>query len=383
MLTAASTVNDRVDGLGLGADDYLPKPFDFAELVARVRALARRARPALPPDARARRPHARPGRRVAFRAGRRLELSPKEFARPRVPARLAGPGGLRRGTAGTGLGRAADPFTTAVKTTIRRLRAKLGDPPVIDTLRGGGTGSEPEEGVFVGLLSRISGLRVRLRRLTLLYGVLFLLSGAVPMLTILTYLFGRVASGARHVGPAARGEQSVSQWHVLGETLPPDARLTDAERRIAEAVQEQAVSAATTETMHQLSWSHSRAAGGAGRRARASAGWSPGGCCGRCADHRHRAAHLGARTAPAAVRHRPRGRAQSPRRHPRRLVRPPGGRLRRAAGLRRQRRPRTAHAADRDAHRPTGGPGRSGRDSGNAARGLPGGGGARETISGV
>src|SRR5690242_5277119 len=80
MLTAASTVKDRVDGLGLGADDYLPKPFDFSELVARVRALGRRSTPATPPTLSAADLTLDPSRRVVFRAGRRLELSPKEFA---------------------------------------------------------------------------------------------------------------------------------------------------------------------------------------------------------------------------------------------------------------------------------------------------------------
>jgi DNA-binding response OmpR family regulator len=80
MLTAASTVRDRVDGLGLGADDYLPKPFDFAELVARIRALGRRPVTLLPPVLERGDVALDPSRRVAFRAGRRLELSPKEFA---------------------------------------------------------------------------------------------------------------------------------------------------------------------------------------------------------------------------------------------------------------------------------------------------------------
>ena len=138
MLTAASTVRDRVDGLGLGADDYLPKPFDFAELVARVRALGRRSAAALPPVLECGELTLDPGRRAAFRAGRRLELSPKEFA---VLECLLGSGG-RVVSAEELLERAwdeaADPFTTAVKTTIRRLRAKLGEPPVIHTVREGG-----------------------------------------------------------------------------------------------------------------------------------------------------------------------------------------------------------------------------------------------------
>lgn len=138
LLTAASTVKERVDGLGLGADDYLPKPFDFAELVARVRALARRSTTALPPVLERGGITLDPSARAASRAGRRLELSPKEFA---VLECLLASGG-RVVSAEELLDRvwdeAADPFTTAVKTTIRRLRAKLGSPPVIHTVREGG-----------------------------------------------------------------------------------------------------------------------------------------------------------------------------------------------------------------------------------------------------
>jgi len=138
MLTASSTVADRVDGLGLGADDYLPKPFDFAELVARIRALARRSAPAVPPVLECGGLALDPGRRVALRSGRRLDLSPKEFG---VLECLLAAGG-RVVPAEELLDRvwdsAADPFTTAVKTTIRRLRLKLGDPPVIRTVREGG-----------------------------------------------------------------------------------------------------------------------------------------------------------------------------------------------------------------------------------------------------
>jgi len=138
MLTAASTVADRVDGLGLGADDYLPKPFDFAELVARIRALARRPSVVVPPVLENGGLTVDPARRVAFRSGRRLELSPKEFAV--LECLLAA--GDRIVSAEELLERVwdseADPFTTAVKTTIRRLRLKLGDPPVIHTVREGG-----------------------------------------------------------------------------------------------------------------------------------------------------------------------------------------------------------------------------------------------------
>ncbi|KAB2370960.1 response regulator transcription factor [Actinomadura montaniterrae] len=138
MLTASGTVEDRVDGLGLGADDYLPKPFAFAELVARVRALARRAAPPLPPVLACGDITLDPARRTAFRAGLRLDLSPKEFAL--LECLLGAPGVVL--SAEELLERvwdeAADPFTTAVKHTMHRLRAKLGEPPVIETVREGG-----------------------------------------------------------------------------------------------------------------------------------------------------------------------------------------------------------------------------------------------------
>ncbi|WP_020520225.1 response regulator transcription factor [Catelliglobosispora koreensis] len=138
MLTAASTVRERVDGLGLGADDYLPKPFDFAELVARVRALGRRPAQSLPPVLEYGDLTLDPSRRVASRAGQRLDLSPKEFSLLEHLMAAAG----RPVSAEELLDRvwdeAADPFTTTVKTTIRRLRAKLGGPPVIHTVREAG-----------------------------------------------------------------------------------------------------------------------------------------------------------------------------------------------------------------------------------------------------
>ena len=138
MLTAAGTVRDKVDGLGLGADDYLAKPFDFAELVARIRALARRSAPAVPPVLCGGDISLDPARHAAFRAGRRLDLSPKEFALLECLLAAAG----RVVSAEELLDRvwdeAADPFTTAVKTTVRRLRGKLGEPPVIETVREAG-----------------------------------------------------------------------------------------------------------------------------------------------------------------------------------------------------------------------------------------------------
>ena len=138
MLTAASTVRERVDGLGLGADDYLPKPFDFAELVARIRALGRRPETSLPPILEHGEVTLDPSRRIAFRAGRRLDLSPKEFALLEYLLASAGRVVSAEELLEQVWDEAADPFTTAVKQTMRRLRVKLGDPPVIRTVREGG-----------------------------------------------------------------------------------------------------------------------------------------------------------------------------------------------------------------------------------------------------
>jgi DNA-binding response OmpR family regulator len=135
MLTAASTIRDRVEGLELGADDYLGKPFEFAELVARIRALARRAVARLPLVLGRDDLTLDPARRVAFRGDRRLDLSPKEFAL--LECLLAADGRVL--SAEELLARVwdeeANPFTTTVKTTIGRLRGKLGDPPLIETVR--------------------------------------------------------------------------------------------------------------------------------------------------------------------------------------------------------------------------------------------------------
>jgi DNA-binding response OmpR family regulator len=138
MLTASGTVDDRVEGLGLGADDYLSKPFAFTELVARIHALGRRAQRPLPPVLRRRGVELDPGRGLAGRAGRDLDLTPKEMAVLRVL--LASDGGIV--SAETLLERAwdehADPFTNTVRVTLSNLRRKLGGPPLIETVAGVG-----------------------------------------------------------------------------------------------------------------------------------------------------------------------------------------------------------------------------------------------------
>ena len=134
MLTAAGGLDERVAGLGLGADDYLAKPFHLVELVARIRALARRSRPALPPTLVHGDVQLDSGRRLVTRAGHPVALSPKEYA---VFELLLGAEGRVVSTEQI-LERAwddaTDPFTNAVRMTVSRLRAKLGDPPVIETV---------------------------------------------------------------------------------------------------------------------------------------------------------------------------------------------------------------------------------------------------------
>jgi DNA-binding response OmpR family regulator len=138
MLTASGTVDDRVAGLDIGADDYLPKPFEYAELLARVRALGRRSRPSLPPVLRRSGIVVDAPRRQAFRDGRYLPLSRKEYAVLEVLMRAQGSIVSAEELLERAWDENTDPFTTVVKVTMSKLRAKLGDPPVIVTVPGGG-----------------------------------------------------------------------------------------------------------------------------------------------------------------------------------------------------------------------------------------------------
>jgi DNA-binding response OmpR family regulator len=138
MLTAAATTDDLVGGLALGADDYLPKPFDFPVLVARIGALARRAQPSIPPVLQSGDVVLDAAKRSARRAGRLLELTPKEFGVLELLLAARGRVVSAEELLARGWDEAADPFTGAVKVTISRLRAKLGAPPVIETVARAG-----------------------------------------------------------------------------------------------------------------------------------------------------------------------------------------------------------------------------------------------------
>jgi len=137
MLTAAGDVEDRVDGLELGADDYLGKPFAFAELIARVRALSRRA-PSAPPVLRRGDLTVDRARHRAIRGSRPLSLTRKEFGI--LELLLAADGALV--SAEELLEHVwdadVDPFSNIVSVTMTRLRRKLGEPPLIETVIGKG-----------------------------------------------------------------------------------------------------------------------------------------------------------------------------------------------------------------------------------------------------
>jgi DNA-binding response OmpR family regulator len=138
MLTAADTIDDRVDGLTLGADDYLVKPFALAELIARIRALGRRPAAAHPPVLTVGNVVLDPNRHLAWRGGKVLDLTNKEFGV--LEALLEADGGV---LSAEQLLEAvwdahADPFTNTVRVTMANLRRKLGDPPMIQTIVGSG-----------------------------------------------------------------------------------------------------------------------------------------------------------------------------------------------------------------------------------------------------
>lgn len=138
MLTAAASVPERVAGLGLGADDYLPKPFDYSELVARVQALGRRSQAPVPPTLRRHGIEMDTQRMQVTRDGRFLRLSLKEFAVLEVLMRANGAVVSSERLLESAWDEHADPFTTVVRVIISRLRAKLGDPPCIQTVPGAG-----------------------------------------------------------------------------------------------------------------------------------------------------------------------------------------------------------------------------------------------------
>ena len=138
MLTAAGSLHDRVHGLDIGADDYLRKPFEYPELLARIRALGRRSQPPLPPTLERAGITLDPARRQVSREGRFVPLSRKEFAVLEILLGADGAVVSQEDLLARAWDEHADPFTNAVRVTISKLRAKLGHPPVISTVPGAG-----------------------------------------------------------------------------------------------------------------------------------------------------------------------------------------------------------------------------------------------------
>ena len=138
MLTASGTVEDRVEGLSLGADDYLPKPFAFAELVARIRALGRRSLQALPPVLERYDLRLDPARREVVRGGHFVHLTRKEFGVLEVLMAADGAVVSSEELLERVWDEHADPFTNAIRVTLMNLRRKLGPPALIETVVGVG-----------------------------------------------------------------------------------------------------------------------------------------------------------------------------------------------------------------------------------------------------
>ncbi|MBM7789772.1 response regulator transcription factor [Tenggerimyces flavus] len=138
MLTAAVTIPDRVAGLNLGADDYLPKPFDMSELLARVRALGRRSGPARSPVLSRADIRLDPHVREVYRGDRLIPLSRKEFAVLEELLRAEGGAVSSELLLERAWDENADPFTNVVRVTVLNLRRKLGEPPVVQTVHGVG-----------------------------------------------------------------------------------------------------------------------------------------------------------------------------------------------------------------------------------------------------
>ena len=143
MLTASSTVEDLVEGLGLGADDYLGKPFEFDELLARIGALVRRPATRVAPRLVVRDVEIDPGAHRVTRGGREVSLTAREFALLAELARHAGTVLSAEALLERVWDNHADPFTTSVRVLMSRLRTKLGDPPIIETVIGAGYRIQP------------------------------------------------------------------------------------------------------------------------------------------------------------------------------------------------------------------------------------------------
>ena len=253
MLTAADRLDDKASGFGLGADDYLTKPFELRELVLRLRALDRRRAHHRPPVREIAGLRLDPFRREVYRDGRYVALTRKQFAVLEVL--VAAEGGVV--SAEELLERAwdenADPFTNAVRITVSALRKRLGEPWIIATVPGVGYRIDAQAEATV---DRAAGLSVRLK-LTLSYAGFLMLAGALLLAAVWVFLL-RVRARTSTSSSVTRLRQShrsdlltrfapkaalvlgfllvfglLGGWFLAGRMLAPLARITDATRMAA------------------------------------------------------------------------------------------------------------------------------------------------------
>ena len=327
MLTASGTVEDKVSGLALGADDYLAKPFAFVELVARVRALGRRTTPAAPPVLTAGDIELDSAKRTVTRDGELIDLTRKEFGVLETLLMAQGSVVSSEELLDRVWDENADPFTTTVRVTMMTLRRKLGEPAIIDTVVGSGYRIDPAA-LATGRRSRRVRARVKLFRSTLrvrmalLYGGLVLLVGVSLLFTSLV-LLDRAISGVQffkfpgyvtaHADRAAR-RCSSSRPQLGPAGARPVARLPAAHR--ADLLRHH-------RDHRRVGWLPARQAGAAPDR--------PG--------HPDGPAALDRDARSADQPRRSRRRAARTGRHVRRDARPPGRGVRQPAAVRRQRQP--------------------------------------------
>ena len=253
MLTAADRLDDKATGFGLGADDYLTKPFELQELVLRLRALDRRRAHNRPPVREIAGLRLDPFRREVYRDGRYVALTRKQFAVLEVLVGAEGGVVSAEELLNQAWDQNADPFTNAVRITVSALRKRLGEPTIIATVAGAGyrIDTQPDTGREEATVDRAPGLSVRLK-LTLSYAGFLMVAGAVLLAVVCLSLSRRfppwrrifiVRSHAdllRYFAPIAAIVMAfllvfglLGGWVLAGRMLAPLSRITDATRLAA------------------------------------------------------------------------------------------------------------------------------------------------------
>ena len=259
MLTAADRLDDKASGFGLGADDYLTKPFELRELVLRLRALDRRRAHHRPPVREIAGLRLDPFRREVYRDGRYVALTRKQFAVLEVLVDAEGGVVSAEELLARAWDEHADPFTNAVRITVSALRKRLGEPSIIATVAGVGyrIDTQPESDAREETMDRAPGLSVRLK-LTLSYAGFLMIAGALLLAAVWLFLLRYVPDGATSSSHGAPSFSALSRplptrctisapaaaialrvllvfglvggWLLAGRMLAPLTRITDATR---------------------------------------------------------------------------------------------------------------------------------------------------------